>query len=88
MSALRRFPEGGGAEPLGRPKDARSRWDDDDDAMVSVSLLEPAETGVRIDGRAYRVQTWTWAQWKRIPQDDRPCDAWRQGTVWMRIVPS
>lgn len=87
MSAVERFPEGRGAECVGRLRTRRSRLDDED-TIVSVPMSNPAETGVRIDGRAYRVQTWTRAQWDQLPLKDRPGDAWRQGTVWMRIVPS
>ncbi len=74
-------------EQARRAKAARPLQGYDPPDSRPVPIDGPAETGVRIDGRAYRVQTWTWAQWDRLPRKDRPGDAWRQGTVWMRIVP-
>lgn len=51
----------------------------------SIPLLGPAESPIEVGGRLYVIQTWTEAQWARLPLDDRPADAWRHGTVWMRM---
>jgi hypothetical protein len=42
----------------------------------------------RIDGQSLAVHVWSQAQWRRLPPDDRPDDAFRlEGPGWMTLRP-
>ena len=41
-----------------------------------------------IDGRAYRVRTWTAPQWARTPEGDRPALASPHGDGWIDTRPA
>lgn len=58
------------------------------DEVPSVAFAHPVTSEVRIDGRLYRLESWTQAQWYAIPEQDRPGDAWRHGILIVRLSPS
>jgi hypothetical protein len=53
-----------------------------------VPIEAPDESHVRIEGRPYKLQSWTQAQWERLAAWERPRDAWLHGSIIVRIVPS
>lgn len=53
-----------------------------------IPAFKPAESVVEIDGRLYRIRTWTAEQWQRIPAQERPSDAFSHGLGMMQVQAS
>ena len=50
-----------------------------------LPLFGPAVSEFIIGDRRFRLESWTEAQWERLPADRRPRDPWRHGDLIVAI---